>query len=484
MILAAFICVRALASADYATDIATVSEAQEQALEQAKAMLAQVKKPEIRDALNKAIQDMKHAQLMLADAKTSPEKLSAAVTAEEAAYQALLKTISHEFQVSRSKGKGRSGGRAGQPRSGQLDQLELATNENRYENERQATAAQTPQQKEQLQIADRLKQLAQRQQDLNDRLKELQTALAEAKTDQERQDIKQQLKRLSDEERQALADVDEVKQSMDQSPNASSLSNARQQLDQVRNDTQRASEELQKESVSQALAAGSRAQEKMQDLRENLKNQASSQFARQMRDMRSEARELANQEEKIGATLDSMANSEHKSLDDSAQRQRLVQQMQQQEGALTNLLGGMQSVSERAESSEPLLSEQLYDTLRRASQMHNDNLLQTGEQLIDHGLVSQAGQSETTVRTNFNELRQKVERAAQSVLGNEAEALQYAQKELDDLSAKIESEVAKAGTNSSSRSGTGRIRGGTNSIASGGSGNGEGQSTNQTSGQL
>ena len=336
-----------------------------------------------------------------------------------------------------------------------------------------------------MQIADRLKQLAQRQQDLNDRLKELQTALAEARTDQEREEIKRQLKRLSDEERQALADVDELKQSMDQSANASSLSNARQQLDQVRNDTQRASEELQKDSVSQALAAGSRAQEKMQDLRENLKNQASSQFARQMRDMRSEARELANQEEKIGATLDSLANSEHKSLDDSAQRQRLAQQMQQQESSLTNLLGGMQNVSEQAESSEPLLSEQLYDTLRRASQMHNDNLLQTGEQLIDHGLVSQASQAETTVRTNFNELRQKVERAAQSVLGNESEALQYAQKELDDLSAKIESEVAKAGTNnSSSRSGAGRIRGGTNSLASAKSGNGEGQSTNQNSGQL
>ena len=274
-----------------------------------------------------------------------------------------------------------------------------------------------------------MKQLAQRQQDLNDRLKELQTALSEARTEQEREEIKQQLKRLSDEERQTLADVDELKQSMDQSSNASALSNARQQLDQVRNDTQRASEELQKDSVSQALAAGSRAQQKMQELREDMKKQASGQFARQMRDMRSEARELANQEEKIGATLDSLANSDHKSLDDSAQRQRLVQQMQQQESALTNLLGGMQSVSEQAESSEPLLSEQLYDTLRRASQMHNDNLLQTGEQLIDHGLVSQAGQAETSVRTNFNELRQKVERAAQSVLGNESEALQYAKKD-------------------------------------------------------
>ena len=65
-VIAAFLCGGALARADYATDIATVGEAQTQALEQAMQMLAQAKKPEIRDALNKAMEDMKHAQLMLA----------------------------------------------------------------------------------------------------------------------------------------------------------------------------------------------------------------------------------------------------------------------------------------------------------------------------------------------------------------------------------------------------------------------------------
>jgi hypothetical protein len=122
--------------------------------------------------------------------------------------------------------------------------------------------------------------------------------------------------------------------------------------------------------------------------------------------------------------------------------------MAQQESALTNLLGGMQNLSEQAETSEPLLSQQLYDTLRRASQMRNENLLQTGQQLVDHGLISQAGEAEGAVRKNLNELRDKVERAAQSVLGNETEALRYAQKELDDLSAQVEHEAAASGTNS------------------------------------
>jgi hypothetical protein len=483
--LAGLFCARALMADDYAADITSVGQAQAQALEQAQQMLARTEKPPAREALQKAIQEMERAQLMLADAKNAPEKLGAAVVAEQSAYQGLLKIIPHDFQVSRSRGRGRSGGRAGQPRKGQMDQLELTSDDNRYETEQEATAAPTPQQKEQLQIADRLKQLAQRQQDLNDRLKELQTALAEARTDQEREEIQRQLKRLSDEEKQMLADVDELRQNLDQSPNASSLSKARQQLDQARSDTQRASQELQDQSVSQALAAGARAQQGMQELRENLRNQASSQFSQQMRQLRSQARDLASQEDKIGATLESLANPDRKSLDDSAQRQQLVQQMARQESALTNLLAGMQNVSEQAETSEPLLSEQLYDTLRRASQMRNENLLETGEKLVDHGLVTQAGAPEGAVRKNLNELRQKVERAAQSVLGNETEALRYAQKELDDLSSQVEREAAAPGTNSNSAQGAAGTRGaaGTNSTAGSPSDGGSPQVTSANSGK-
>jgi hypothetical protein len=474
---AALLCARALFAEDYAAGIASVGQAQEQALKQARQMLGQAENPTTRQALQKAIQEMEHAEVMLAEAKKAPEKLGAAVIAEQSAYQGLLKIIPHDYQVSQSRGRGRRGGRAGQPRSGQIDQMELTSEENRYETERQATAAATPQQQEQLQIADRLKQLAQRQQDLNDRLKELQTALAEARPDQEREEIQRQLKRLSDEERQMLGDVDELRQTLDQSPNAASLSKARQQLEQARTDTQRASQELQDQSVSEALAAGARAQQGMQELRENLRSQASSQFTRQMRQLRTQARELAGQEEKIGSTLESLANPERKSLDDSAQRQQLAQQMAQQERALTNLLGGMQNVSEQAETSEPLLSEQLYDALRRASQMRNENLLQTGEQLVDHGLVSQAGAAESAVRKNLNELREKVERAAQSVLGNETEALRYAQKELEDLSAQVEREAAGAGTNSA------QDAAGTNSIAGTQPNNGSQQASSLNSGQ-
>ena len=272
-------------------------------------------------------------------------------------------------------------------------------------------------------------------------MRELQNALQAARTDQERQDIQNQLKRLDNEQRQMLASVDELRQQLEQSPNSSAETGARQQLDQTRTDMQRASEELQQQSASQALAAGTRAQQSMQNLREDLRRQTSSQFSEQMRQLRSEARDLANRENEIARGLDSLNNGGNHSLDDAAPREQISRQMARQESALTNLLAGMKEVTEQAETTEPLLSKQLYDTLRRADQMHTDNLLDMGSQLVEHGFLPQASEVERSTRTNMTELADSVTRAADSVLGSQADALRYAQKELDDLSRQLEREI-------------------------------------------
>jgi hypothetical protein len=410
-------------------------------------------------ALEAAIKEMERAQAALAAAKKSPDRLPAAIAAEQAAYQALLKATPHEFRMARSmnRGSGR-GNSAGEPDQRQSDQLDQEQEQNHYETERQAEAQPNPQQREQNEAAGRLKQLAQRQQDLNDRLREVQTALQAAHTDQEREDLRNQLKRLDDEQRQMLASVDELRQQLEQSPNAGAEAGARQQLDQTRSDMQRASEELQKQSASQALAAGTRAQQNMQNLREDLRRQTSSQFSEQMRQLRSEARDLANQENEIARGLDSLNNGENHALDDSAPRAQVSRQIARQESGLTNLLAGVKTVTEQAETTEPLLSKQLYDTLRRANQMHTDNLLEMDSQLVDRGFLPQAAEVERAMRTNITELADSVTRAADSVLGSQADALRYAQSELDDLSRQLEREI-RGGTNavgqSASRIGAG-----------------------------
>jgi hypothetical protein len=432
------------ATADYSSDLTVVHDAQEEALQQAREMLAQGENLRSGPALETAIKEMERAQAALEGAKKSPDKLPAAIAAEEAAYQALLKVMPREYRMTRSRSGSQSGQSEAQRR--QMDQLEMPKEENRYETERQATAPPNAQQREQLQTADRLKELAQRQQDLNERLRELQNSLQAAHIDQEREDIQRQLKRLRDEERQMLAKVDEMRQQLAQSPNASSQAETQKQLDQARTDMERAAQQMENDSASQALAAGTRAQQTMQNLRDDLRKQTSSQFTEQMRDLRNQARELTKQQDEIANKLDSLNKGDKQSLDNTAERQQLVQQMAKQQSTLTNLLAGMRNVSEQAETTEPLLSQKLYDTLRRADQSHTDNLLEMGRQLTDRGFLPQASQAERMAHTNITELASNVASAADSVLGSETDALRYAQKELDDLTRQVEREMG--GTNS------------------------------------
>jgi hypothetical protein len=164
-----------------------------------------------------------------------------------------------------------------------------------------------------------------------------------------------------------------------------------------------------------------------------------------MRQMRAQARDLAQKQEDIGQKLDDLKGEQgRKTLTDSDEAQALAERMQQQKGALTNLLDNMRRVSDQAETSEPLLSKQLYDTLRKASQANTDNSLSLSQELLTRNFVGEASQFEQRARSDLQDLRRGVERAAESVLGDETEALRQAKRELDALSNQLENEIAQA----------------------------------------
>ena len=87
----------------YTSDISTLAEAQSDVLQQAREMLEKSEKPTEHQALAAAIKEMERAKAALSEAKNSPDKLPAAITAEESAYQALLKLIPREKRISRSR---------------------------------------------------------------------------------------------------------------------------------------------------------------------------------------------------------------------------------------------------------------------------------------------------------------------------------------------------------------------------------------------
>jgi hypothetical protein len=460
----------------YPADAGVVHDSQQQALTQAGTAQQRAEDPRSKALWTAVTQQMEQAAAHLKAAAKSPAPLAQALTAEQAAYQALLRLQARETQVTRGRGRGQGGGGQGANQR-QLDQLDLTQQENRYETQRQAAAPQSPQRQEQLQVMNRLEELARRQQDMNDRLKELQTALQEARTDQQRQDLQKQLKRLQDEQQQMVADADEVRQRLDRPENQSEMSDQRQQMDQTRNDLQRAADATGQGAVAQALAAGTRAQRQLQDMRDQLRKETSSQFADDLRKMRAQARELAAQEENIAQKLGNTdGGTTRKSLSDTPDRQDLVSQLDKQKERMKELVDRAKQVSDQAENTEPLLAEKLYDSLRKLDQNDSDTAKQFQQDLLRNGLLTrslndrltdtsgpegaksldltsemlrqgylpQATQAEQHARAGINDFKAGVENAAESVLGDDTAALQLARSELDTVTDQLMREAAQA----------------------------------------
>jgi len=427
----------------YLKDEPVVRDSQDEALKKATQLVAKAKDPKLHSLAENAVHEMQTALDQLTKAATASAPLPEALAAEQAAYDALLKLAAHEYRVRKNKSQGK--GTAQQRQQPQLDQLEMKDEKERYETNREAKPQENEQQREQLAILNRLKELAQRQQDINERLKELQTALQDAKTEQQKDEIRRQLKRLQEEEKQMLADIDEAKQKMEKSAQQSQLADERQQLEKTRAEAQQASESMEKGATSQALASGTRAQRDLQQLRDDFRKKTSGQFSEEMRQMRNDARELAQNQEELAQKLEPQpAKQERPTLDGSSEREQLADKFTKQQGDLNKLTEKMKDVSEQAEAAEPLLAKELYDTLRKTTQAGTDKTLEKTQELAQRGYADDARRFEQKARKEIDEIKTGVEHAAESVLGNEADALRAARAEVDALKKDLEHEIASA----------------------------------------
>ena len=432
-------------SEKYLKDEPVVKDSQAEALGMAQKLAENIEQPKSAAIVAEVMLEMQRALAQLTAAKKITPPLSDALNAEQAAYNGLLKLAAHEFRVKRQQqGKGK-GQQQGEKQRAQLDQLEMKDEKKRYETQKEAEQPQNEQQKEQLAVLNRLKELAQRQADINERVKELQTAIEEAKTDKEREEAKRQLKRLREEEQQLLADADELKQKMEKQENQSRFAEERKQLEQTRNDAQQAAESMQKGESSRALAEGKRAEQGFQKMRDEMRKKASGQFKDEMRQMRADARELAQKQQEIADQLEAKPQEkQRRTLDGTSPREKLAEDFEKQQKGLTDLREQMQRVSDQAEAAEPLLAKQLYDTLRENAQAGTDETLKKAGELARRGMQSQAKDFEQKARGEVDKVKSGVERAAESVLGDEAEALRQARAELDALGRQLEREIASA----------------------------------------
>jgi hypothetical protein len=432
---------------DSREDLGVVHQSQADVLELARSASAQAEDPGASKTLQAAAGHMETSLEHLGEAteSESPAELIPALAAEQSAYQELLKLRQREHQVGQNQGTGRGSGARSARSEQQLQQLELTQRENRYETERLAQSQQQSAQRENLQVLNRLRDLARRQNDMSNKLKDVQAALRQAQTEKEKEEIRRELKRLREEQLQALRDVDELQQRMNSPENRQSMVDASERLDQSRSRIRQSAEQLEQGMVSRAVTSATRAQRQLEQMRDEFRRNTSGQFTEQMRDMREQTRQLDRRQKEIAEDIQQQIDSDRKSLTDSAANRELADQMNQQKEDVENLLEQMKDVSEQSETSEPLLSRKLYDTLRKTSSDNLDRALEVTSELLRRNFLPQAQEVEKRAGKGIEELRKGVEDAAESVLGDETESLRLAREQLDELIRQVNEETARAG---------------------------------------
>ncbi len=443
-------------------DLDVVRQSQSDVLEKAQSALAEARDSSAAQALQDAAKHMETTLEHLGEAmeSASAAELTPALGAEQSAYQELLKLKRRESQVSRSRGSGRSSrsGGASARSQQQLQQLELRQRQDRYETERSAQSQEQAEQREDLQVLNRLRELARRQNEMSNKLKELEAALRQAESEQQKQEIRRQLKRLREEQIEALRDVDELQQRMESPQNRRRMADAAQQLSDSRSRIRQSAEELEQGMVSRAVTSTTRAGRELEEVRDEFRRRTSGQFTDRMREMREQARQLDERQKEIADEIERQLDLRQKTLVDSGDSRELADQIDEQKKSTEELIEQMKEVSEQSETSEPLLSKKLYDTVRQASTSNVDKSLEAAGELLRRNFLRQAQEVEKSAGKGIEQIRKGVEEAAESVLGNEAESLRMAQRQLDELIRQVNEEAQRAG-------GAGRRRGDANEPA-------------------
>ncbi|MEZ5430726.1 MAG: hypothetical protein R3F31_06000 [Verrucomicrobiales bacterium] len=421
------------------SDTGVVRESQTIAIGQTDETLEKVQDAEMRSLFTEAKGQMEQAveQLQKAVDFSQEGQLTIAMDSERQAYASLVKAQAREKVVTRSSSKSSSSGQ-GQEQERQLMQLEMKQKDQRYEEETEAEeneANMTPEQKENLAVLARLTELARRQEALEKKIKELENAIEEAKTEEEKKELDRQLKRLQEEQEQLLREVDDLRERMDTPENRPNMAEERDKLDDIRENVREAAENLKAEKLADAGNAAARAQKELEQTQEEFRKKTSRQFTEEMRQVRDQARDLAEKQEALGQKLEerNQAAAAGAERPTPLEQMQLGNQMQEQADQLNQLLEKLRQTSEAAETSEPLLSSALYDAVRNARTGDVEKHLEETRDLTRYGRTDLAVENERAAARGLEQLKNDVEKAAERILGSEADALRLARNELDNL---------------------------------------------------
>jgi len=418
---------------EFAEKRAVIVESQEsliQQLSQAGGMFrgadANVRK--LREAMEGSVEALTRAELP--DPKPA---LSDATVQQQNALRLMARLKPRDSEVTQQQGGGGGGGGAQQRPD--ISELEMARNRNFYEQENLT--------REQQQAADevmnRIKELARRQQAINEQLAELISELQREQDEEERERLRRQLERLEEEMKSNLERLDESRQ--DLLENALSNEQTRQAqdaLERARRQMNRSLEQMNRNELQQARTAGTRAMDALQDIEEHLRQFGGAAAAQRMRELQDRMQGLQDRQRAIlEKTREAREKHESPSMDDQETLEQLQKSLQEEKDALSEQFVEMMEdageLAARGKQSQELMTRRLGDWLRETSQEGIYESIDEAKPLIEYGIWDSAYREERKIGGKLDEAAEELQSVAEALVEDDLEGMQKALGQLDEL---------------------------------------------------
>ncbi|MED5286250.1 MAG: hypothetical protein VYC71_09715, partial [Planctomycetota bacterium] len=311
--------------------------------------------------------------------------------------------------------------------------LQLDNDRNRYEQESQAQDLTSPQQQQERDRLNRLTDLAQRQEDLNEQIRQLQAALEAVEDEDEAEELQRRLERLREEQEQLLRDTEQLEEDLTNDPDGNRED--RRQLEQARESAQQTAQALSEENVEQALAEGRRAEQALDELKEDFQQRTGASFQEGLRQLNEQLQRLSQSQQDVEEQLQTFFDDESGDLRERDRTTPLLDEMQSREEQLDQALEDLREMVEASEDSEPLLSDELYEAFREAKQQQVDLLADESRRWIENGLPERSVPIEEALSERLETLQQAVERSSQLAGIDDLSRLRVAEATVRELAA-------------------------------------------------
>ncbi|MBM3819466.1 MAG: hypothetical protein FJW14_10705 [Acidimicrobiia bacterium] len=380
------------------------------------------------DAIRKASEAMARATQAL-EALQTGGALPHEMTALNELLRAQAEVRRREIQQQQAQGNGRGQNRQTQDLSSLFDRELARQQQTNYEtpNSRETRQQQNG---ENDQTADRLRELARRQEALN---KE-QQSLAES-DGRNQEEMRRELERLTREQTELRRQAEDLARQIQQQRQPGGRGqqqqpggNGQQQqagrdLERIAEDMQGAASELRRDNPGQASQRGSRAAEGLRDLEQRMRSDQPDNRRRALGELQLESRQLADGQRRLGNER-SQPNDAEASRRRAGEQERLADRAERLEESVRQMAGGPQRGEERernalGEAARQLERQNIPERMREAARADQPSARRQGEEIAKNldqlaaSLGAAAGQSDESQRlsdelSRLREMREQV----------------------------------------------------------------------------